>query len=348
MKVAVVSPYAFEAPGGVQDQVATLVGWLRDEGHDAWAVAPGEGGPEGTRSVGSYRLIPANRSRAPIALSPFVGGEVERALEGAEVTHVHEPFMPMVSVAALRRAPGAVVGTFHADPGAAVRRLYRAGAVALRRLAAHIDVATTVSEVAASAVEDLVEVRIVPNGIDLERLAPTGEREPGRVLFIGRDEERKGLDVLLQAWPMVRAAAPDARLRVVGTSRESGPVGVEFLGRVDEVAKHAELSAAAVLAAPNLGGESFGIVVLEGLAAGCAVVASDLEAFRAVAGDAARYAAVGHPYELADAIVTALASGPTGGEAQAARRFGREAVLAGYLEAYRDAIAVSGSSRGLG
>jgi phosphatidylinositol alpha-mannosyltransferase len=347
VRVAVVSPYAFDAPGGVQDQVARIVRWLREEGDEAWAVAPGEGGPEGTRSVGSYQLVPANRSRAPIALSPFIGDEVERALEGAEVTHVHEPFMPMTSVAALRRAPGAVVGTFHADPGPGVRRLYRAGAVALRRLARHIDVATAVSAVAADAIDDLVEARIVPNGIDLERYRGGGERQPGRVLFIGRDEERKGLDVLLQAWPMIRAAEPGARLRV-NVERPAGPVGVEFLGRLSEEDKLAELRSAAVLVAPNLGGESFGIVVLEGLAAGCAVVASDLPAFRAVAGDAARYAAPGRPYELADAVTSALRSGPTGGEAAAARRFGRDAVLAGYLGAYRDALAASGAAQGLG
>src|SRR3990172_716011 len=95
MKVAVVSPYAFDAPGGVQDQVERIVGWLRVEGHDAWAVAPGSGGPEGTRHVGWFRSVRANRSRAPIAIDPRVVRKVGRAVAGADVVHVHEPFMPM-------------------------------------------------------------------------------------------------------------------------------------------------------------------------------------------------------------------------------------------------------------
>src|SRR3972149_1327720 len=127
MKVAVVSPDAFDAPGGVQDQVERIVGWLRVEGHDAWAVAPGSGGPEGTRHVGWFRSVRANRSRAPIAIDPRVVRKVGRAGAGADVVHVHEPFMPMVSLGAILADTPPTVATFHADPGPLVRRAYRIG-----------------------------------------------------------------------------------------------------------------------------------------------------------------------------------------------------------------------------
>lgn len=342
MRVAVVSPYAFDAHGGVQDQVSRIVGWLRDAGHDAWAVAPGGGGPDGTRHVGRYRSIPANRSRAPVAVDPRAIRRVGRAVADADVVHVHEPFMPMVSVGALLADTPPIVATFHAHPEGAARRAYRLGRPVLRRLGTRITVATAVSAAAAEAVESLTEVRIIPNGIDVEAYhPPRGARRDG-VVFLGRDEPRKGLDVLLQAWPLVRGRHPEARLRVLGTARQSGPDGVEFLGRVSEEDKRAELARAAVLAVPNLGGESFGIVGLEGLASGCAVVASDLDAFRAVCGDAAVYAEPGDPVSLAAAVRSVVGDDhlrtDLGERAlRRSRRFGREVVLGAYLMAYEEA-----------
>ena len=318
-----------------------LVRWLREAEHDAWAVAPGGGGPEGTRHIGRWRSVRANRSKAPIALNPRVVSRTAAAVADADVVHLHEPFMPMVSLGALRATTPPKVGTFHADPGPMVRRVYRGMASPLRRLAARLAAATAVSPVAAAPVADLVDVTIVPNGIDVEDYRDdTTSREAGRVVFVGRDDERKGLDVLLQAWPVIRAAVPDAELRVVGADRRSGPERVAFLGRIDEDHKRRELRSASVMVAPNLGGESFGIVVLEGLAAGCAVVASDLESFRAVAGDAARYVAVGDPSALATAVTEALAdpSALRGRAVERARRFDRTAVLAGYLDVYRRAL----------
>lgn len=346
MRVAVVCPYAFDAHGGVQDQVARIVSWLRADGHEAWAVAPGSGGPDGTRHVGRYRMMRANRSRAPISFDPRVGRRVAAATADADVVHIHEPLMPMVSLAAVFADTPPAVGTFHADPGRLVRASYRGGAPLLRRVVRRLGAVTAVSRVAASAIAPFATPRIVPNGIDLDAYRVTdGRRVPGRVLFIGRDDRRKGLDVLLEAWPGIAAAVPDATLRVVGTRRPD-TAGVTFLGRVDEEEKLAELGAATVLAAPNLGGESFGIIVLEGLASGCAVVASDLDAFRAVAGDAASYVTAGDAAALAHAVGAVLQSddlarqmGTRGRERSL--RFGREAVLAGYLDAYEAAIAGS-------
>ena len=346
MRVAVVCPYAFDEPGGVQDQVARIVSWLRGGGHEAWAVAPGTGGPEGTRHVGAYRSIPANRSRAPIALSPGAVRRVADAVSDADVVHVHEPLMPMVSLGAVLADTPPVVGTFHADPGRVARAMYRGLAPLVRAIVRRLAVVTAVSEVAAAPLHRIAEPRIVPNGIDLEPYeeAAEGDSEPGLVAFIGRDEPRKGLDVLLDAWPDVLEAAPQARLVVMGaSSRVAAPDRVEFLGRVGDDVKVARLGAAEVMTAPNLGGESFGIVVLEGLAAGCAMVASDLAAFRAVAGDAAVYVPAGDPAALGGAVSSLLESAQqrdalAAAGRERARAFGREAVLGGYLEAYAAAV----------
>jgi phosphatidylinositol alpha-mannosyltransferase len=350
MRVAVVTPYAFDAPGGVQDQVRRIVRWLGDAGYDAWSVAPGSGGPEGTRHVGSFRSIRANRSVAPIAIDPRVVRRVAAAVSDADVVHVHEPFMPMVSVGAILARTPPMVATFHADPGTLTRRLYRVAGGLLARMAARVGVFTAVSEVAASALAGRFSgVRVIPNGIDLEDYTGVGDRASARVVFVGRDEPRKGLDVLLQAWPRVRARFPNAELRVVGAARPRGPEGVAFLGRLDDGDKRAELAAAELLVAPNLGGESFGIVVVEGMAAGCAVIASDIAAFRAVAGDAARFTPAGDPPALAETICGLLAdSDGIGRLAGLGRRraasFGREAVLTAYMAAYRDAVSAGGVS----
>lgn len=347
MRVAVVCPYAFDAHGGVQDQVARIVGWLRSDGHEAWAVAPGTDGPQGTRHVGRYRTVPANRSRAPISLDPRVGSRVAEAVADADVVHIHEPLMPFVSLGAIRADTPPKVGTFHADPGRIARTMYRTAAPMLRRVVRRLDAVTAVSEVAAGAIAPFVDdLRIVPNGIDLDSYADRGhDRTPGRVVFVGRDDPRKGLDVLLEAWPSITAAVPTSTLHVVG-AEGSGPPGVRFLGRVSEEEKVRELTEAVVLAAPNRGGESFGIVVLEGLASGCAVVASDLTAFVAVADDTATYVPVEDPGALADAVVGLLTdpgAAATLGAAGRTRseRFGRDRVLAGYLDAYEAALARS-------
>ncbi len=343
MRIAVVCPYAFEAHGGVQDQVTRLVRWLGAAGHDAWAVAPGDAGPAGTRSVGPWRSVRANRSAAPIAVDPRVIRRVADAVAGADVVHVHEPFMPMVSLGAILADTPPIVGTFHADPGSFARNAYRIAEPLVRRVAARIAVATAVSEVAASAVPAVRGIRIIPNGIDLGDYAEAHSPVPGRVVFIGRDDPRKGLDVLLQAWPRILRDVPGASLRIIGADRPSGPAGVTFLGRVDEATKRVELGKASVVAAPNIGGESFGIVVLEAMAAGKPIVAADLLAFRGVAGDTVRWVPIGDPVELGRGVAGLL--GDSGARARlgaAAREragmFAGETVARAYLIAYHDAI----------
>jgi phosphatidylinositol alpha-mannosyltransferase len=226
-----------------------------------------------------------------------------------------------------------------------MRRVYRWAGTAARRLLRRAVVVTAVSDVAASAVSSFTDPRIVPNGIDVGSFA-VGPVEPGRVAFLGRDELRKGLSLLLQAWPIVRAGRSDRRLRVMGVVRETGPLGVAFLGWVDDETKRRELAAAEVFCAPHLGGESFGIVLVEAMAAGCAVVASDLAAFRAVGADAVCYTPPGDPQLLAEAVRGLLddpdrvASLATAAGDRAAR-FDLAVVRAAYVDAYRDAVAAA-------
>lgn len=290
--------------------------------------------------------IPINRSVAPVTLDPRSGLRTVEAVAGADVIHLHEPFVPVVSLAALlssRSTPK--VGTFHADPSRAVRALYRGARPAFRRLAGRLAVRTAVSEVAAAAVRDLASpLRVIPNGIEVAAYRLEAPRDPRRVLFVGRADPRKGLAVLLAAWPQVRARISEAELVVAGAEVSGAvPTGVRLLGRVPEEVKRAELAGAAVLCAPNTGGESFGMTVVEGMAAGCAVVASSLPSFRQVLGEAGVLVPPSDPDTLARALSELLGDrervrelGERGREAAA--RFDWAAVLPGYLEAYERAL----------
>ena len=349
MKVAVVCPYDLGRPGGVQDQAIRLVGWLHNAGHHPLLVGPGEEGPSGAVLLGRGTVIPANRSTAPIKLDPRVGAEVKRAVEGADVVHVHEPLMPVVSTAALRIKGVPLVATLHADPPRWVRAGYRLAGAALRSVLRNVAVLTAVSPVAGSAVDGVLDYRIIPNGIDVASYGDGAKRQE-RVTFLGRDDVRKGLGVMLEAWPRIRAAVPEATLHVLGAERDSTIEGVTFLGRVTEEEKRSELAVSAVHCAPNLGGESFGIVVVEAMASGCAVVASSILGFEYVAQGAATFAPPGDASSLADAVIGLLADPErrrqAGAEARdRAAHFDGPVVAAQYLTAYQDALGYSGRSR---
>ncbi|MEN8114938.1 MAG: glycosyltransferase family 4 protein, partial [Actinomycetota bacterium] len=153
-----------------------------------------------------------------------------------------------------------------------------------------------------------------------------------------------GLPVLLDAWRRVHAAVPDATLAVLGAQRDEEYPGVEFHGWVGDATKHAELAAASVFCAPNLGGESFGIIVAEAMAAGCAIVASSIPAFEHVAGSDARFAEPGDADQLAEALIELLidpvAITDLGAAAiERVQQFDGRAVTAAYLQAYEDALA---------
>ncbi|MFO7547629.1 MAG: glycosyltransferase family 4 protein [Acidimicrobiia bacterium] len=335
MRIAVVCPYDLGLPGGVQHQVLGLVERFRVGGDVAWAIGPGCPPDRGETTGGSV-TIPANGSASPVAIDPRAWPRVRRALRSADVVHVHEPFIPVVSPAALGAGPPVVV-TFHADPARWMRTAYRVAAPIGSRLLG-TSVRTAVSEVAAAALPaSWGPVEIIPNAIDVGGFPSDPDRAPGRVVFVGRDDPRKGLDVLLAAWPAVRAAVPSAELRVVGAERPPQS-GIAFLGRMAEMEKRGELASAAVAVAPNLGGESFGIVVAEAMAAACAVVASDLPAFRAVLGGAGRLVPPGDQIALAEAIVDLLRSpDERSGLAAAARRSVARYDWTVVAGAYRDA-----------
>lgn len=344
MRVCLVSPYDLTQDGGVQAQVRGLARWLRDRGDEVQMVAPALADGDRGAAVGRVTRVRANRSVAPISLSRGIGAAMAPVLQWAEVTHVHEPLMPRVGWAALRTS-GPRVATFHADPPPWVRRMYRLWGPWVGSLRAAGTVVTAVSRQAADALPRYWgPERIIPNGVAIPAATEEVTRQPNQVVFLGRDEPRKGLDVLLSAWPRIRGVHPQARLLVMGVDRPDPPDGVVFMGRVTEAAKIRTLRSAGVYAAPNLGGESFGIVLVEAMAAGCALVASDLRAFRDVAGTAARYFQTGDASALAHSISEVLADqsvserlrreGP-----ERAARYSWDRVGSAYRECYQHAIA---------
>jgi len=344
MKVALVSPYDLGLPGGVQDQVVQLSHWLRDLGHESIVVGPGDDGPEGAVLLGSTRGIRANRASTPIALNPAVSRRLKQAVDDADVVHIHEPLMPFVSTAATTIDTHPTVGTFHADPPNWARFGYRVGSSVWRRVIDRIDVVTTVSSVSGSAVAPFVDARVIPNGIDIASYGG-GEKSPNRVVFLGRDDERKGLQVLLEAWPSVVEFVPDAELVVIGARRDGHIPGVTYLGRVDGAEKRAELATAEIFCAPNLGGESFGIVVAEGMASGCAVVASAIPAFIDVLGESGVLTPPGDVDSLAETLSSLLTNADFMRERQLAAlaavgRFDGVSVALRYVNAYEDAISL--------
>ena len=343
MRVGLICPYDMGVPGGVQDQVMRLARWLRSAGHEATIIAPGDCEDSGFVSLGPTTVIPANGAATPVALSKEAAERVASVIRQFDVVHIHEPLMPRVSLSALRRGGVPMVGTFHADTSVPASWVYRLGRPLLARWFKNLNVITAVSPIAARVVDYTGRVRIIPNGIDVADYTPSGDKKPGSVVFLGRNDERKGLPVLLDAWREVRSSHPDAVLTVVGATGDPVP-GVEFAGRVPEAEKIAYLQESMVYCAPNLSGESFGIVVAEGMAAGCAIVASGLPAFVRVAGDVASIVAPGDASGLAVAI-TALLSDPSkaaamGSAAESAvGRYDGEVVSAAYIDAYADAIA---------
>jgi phosphatidylinositol alpha-mannosyltransferase len=190
---------------------------------------------------------------------------------------------------------------------------------------------------------------IVPNGLDTSAYRLAVEREPYRVAFLGRSEPRKGLPVLLTAWAQIHEAFPSSELVVLGATGVDGN-GIIFKGRVYDDTKRRELAESSIYVAPNLGDESFLITLIEGMAAGCAAVATDLPAFRDVAGEAASYFERGNPHALATAVMKVMAEPAERHRLTAAAnaRIGRydwSVVMPRYLEAYEAAI---GGHRGHG
>jgi phosphatidyl-myo-inositol alpha-mannosyltransferase len=293
VKIVLVCPYSWSVPGGVANHIDALAGRLRARGHDVTILTPADGPvPMGVISVGRTLGVPFNGSVARIAFGPRVAARLRTALRRVtpDVVHVHEPFAPSAGMiaAAVSRAP--VVATFHAAMSQSV--VYRAASPVLRPLWRKMAARIAVSDEARRTIDPLFagELRIVPNGIALERFSrvPAAPGTP-HILFIGRFERRKGAAVLLDAFPHVRERVPNATLTMIGEGperaaleRRAEGLPVRFIGRVEPEALADAMRDAAVVCAPSLGGESFGIVLLEAMAAGRPVVASAIPGYAAV------------------------------------------------------------------
>ena len=275
-RVLLVSPYALTTPGGVQAQVLGLAHTLRDRGIDARIIGPCDGPPpeSGIYSIGSSMSVDGNGSMAPISFGTEVSRrtlQLTRDL-APDVIHMHEPFVPGPTHALVLGSTLPMVGTFHAAGDVPwYRRARRIATAATQQM----DVVTAVSSSAEALISGFWEgpLVIIPNGITLEpfkEATPLPSKVPV-IAFVGRHEERKGLGVLLEAFAKLK---PRAELWVVGTGPETEALnarkvpGVRWLGAVDDATRNDVLATATVFAAPALGGESFGIVLVEAMAAG--------------------------------------------------------------------------------
>jgi phosphatidylinositol alpha-mannosyltransferase len=321
MRVGIVCPYSISVPGGVQEQVLGLARSLRAQGHHARVLAPADGPPPDgwVTPLGNSIPTAANGSVAPIAPDPSAQLRFIRAVrdEGFDVLHLHEPLVPGATQTACLLKPVPLVGTFHAAGNTASYRLLTP---ALKWLASRLDARAVVSAEAEELAVDHLggTYEHLFNGIELPRFR---EVEPWpttgpTILFLGRHEPRKGLDVLLAALPSLPADVtvwigsdgPDTeRLKV----RHAGDPRIHWLGRLSDEDKRRRLRGADIFCAPSLRGESFGVVLLEAMAAGAAIVASDLSGYRLVARPDLDGLLVtpGKPEELAIALNRLLGDG---------------------------------------
>lgn len=308
MRIGIVCPYAFDVPGGVQFHVRDLAEFFLAEGHEVRVLAPVDDPdaelPAYVTSCGRAVPVRYNGSVARLTFGPVTSSRVSRWLEDGDfdVLHLHEPITPSASLMALWASTEPVVATFHTS-NLRSRAMHAANPL-LRPSTEKIRARIAVSEEARRTVRRHLggDAYIIPNGVDTSRFRPdggttrwSGTPERPVLAFLGRiDEPRKGLAVILAAMPGILDALPGVRLVVAGPGDvEEISAGLdprvraatEFLGAVSEDDKVALLRSADLYVAPHTGGESFGIVLVEAMAAGAPVLASDLEAFTAVLGD---------------------------------------------------------------
>lgn len=301
MRIALACPYAWEAPGGVQVHVGQLAARLRERGHRVLVVAPSRAvSPDPDMvSIGGTVSVPVNGSIAPIAPSPAAARRTRQALDdfGPDVVHAHEPFVPSASMFAARWAAAPVVATFHAYADRSP--LLAAAAPLLRPVWERLAVRIAVSE----AARDFVlrrfrgEVRVIPNGVEVDlfrKADPADLPEGRRILFVNRLDPRKGFAVMVEAYGALARAHPEVLLFVAGDGKERTAVSrlarglrerVILLGNVPHDLLPPYHAASEVFAAPAVGRESFGIVLVEAMAAGLPVVASEIPGYREVVRD---------------------------------------------------------------
>jgi phosphatidyl-myo-inositol alpha-mannosyltransferase len=359
------SPYALTRPGGVQGQVVGLARSLRARGHDVTVVGPADEGVPVPPAAGEHFVIGrpvalhSNGSVAPVALSPVAAARAERFVRrgGFDVVHAHEPLAPMAAYGLVLTAPLPMVGTYHrAGVSRWVPALKPLAALVGRRMQIRVAVSEAARATGMRAGGGTFEVLF--NGVDMQRFesAEPVRDEQGHpaVLFLGRHEQRKGLNVLLDAFekierPAVLWVAGDGPASEVQRRRHPESDRVRWLGVLGEEEVAARLGGAAALCAPSLHGESFGMVLLEAMAAGCAVVASDIEGYRMAAGGHAALVPPGDVPALSRALGVALAdavegSGQSAPEARKAateyaRAWSMDALAERYVDVYTRAIA---------
>ncbi len=331
LRVGIVCPYSFDVPGGVQFHVRDLAESLIARGHEVSVLAPAaDDTPVPPYLVAAGRAVPVhyNGSVARLTFGPVTAGRVRRWLTAGEfdVLHLHEPVTPSLGMLALWIADGPVVATFHTSivRSRSLQMAYPLVRQSLEKISLRIAVSedarrTLVEHLGGDAV-------VIPNGVWVDTFATagtdprwTGTPQAPTVAFLGRlDEPRKGLAVLLRAVGTVLDTYPGARVLVAGrgeTGQEQAREvlgdragAVEFLGGVSEEDKARLLASVDVYCAPQTGGESFGIVLVEAMAAGTTVVASDLGAFARVLddGEAGVLFRTGDPADLGATLVRVL------------------------------------------
>jgi phosphatidylinositol alpha-mannosyltransferase len=336
MKLALVSPYDFAYPGGVTEHVANLAEQFLAHGHEVHVVAPSsddETEPISSTAAPVHRIgrvvsIPANGSVARITLSLRSYLQAKRLLQEQQfdLIHLHEPLMPALPLTVLRHSNTTNVGTFHAYRNTPLTYFYGKPILRpfFRKLRGHITVSSAAREFVGEYFP--ADYRVIPNGIDFDRFfrryPPMPQLADNRptVLFVGRLEKRKGLKFLLRAWPMVLERQPNARLVVVGRGRPLegyrrfaarqgwSPEDVLFAGYVPAEDLPRYYQSCDVFCAPNTGQESFGIVLLEAMAAGAPIVASDIPGYHDVVSDGSEGLLVEprNPGAVADAICRLL------------------------------------------
>lgn len=336
------SPYSLSRPGGVQGQVIGLSRSLRALGHQVTVLAPASASDGVPDAVGEHYVIGrptelhSNGSVAPVALWPSAAARAERFVRtgGFDVVHLHEPLAPMAAYGLVLSSPLPMVGTYHrAGVSRWVPVLKPLAELVGRRMQIRVAVSEAARQTALHAGGGDFEVLF--NGVEVDRFetAPPRRDEEGRpaVLFLGRHEPRKGLNVVLDAFeplerPAVLWVAGDGPATEMQRRRYPESDRLHWLGTLSDQEAASRLAGAAVLCAPSLQGESFGMVLLEGMAAGCSVVASDIEGYRVASGGHATLVAPGDAGALARALGVALADAVegTGYSSTEARKAARE------------------------
>jgi len=330
MRIGIVSPYSFDVPGGVQLHVRDLAEHFISQGHFVSVLAPADGDtplPDYVVNAGHAVPVRYNGSVARLSFGPLTAARVGRWVESGrfDVVHIHEPVAPSVSVLALWAVDGPIVATFHSSNlrSRAMQAAYPLLRPSLEKISARI----AVSEDARRTVTTHLggDAVVIPNGVFVERFASAPRRpdwegtvERPTIAFLGRMEEpRKGMPVLSAALPHILREIPGMRVLIAGPGdpdpiREKmageAAAACEFLGPVSDEDKASLLASVDLYVAPNTGGESFGIILIEAMSARATVLASDLPAFARVlhGGDAGELFQNEDPIDLARAVVALL------------------------------------------